>query len=56
MPTKDPYQTQQRNNAIRQTFYDYLKAGLPRMVAYIKTAGDFYLSDVRVRDIVARRP
>jgi len=55
MPTKDYYQLQQRNAAIRVTFFHYLSTGMPRMDAYARTAEEYYLSEVRVRDIVARR-
>jgi len=55
MPTKDRYQIRQRNAAIRETFFHYLSTGLPRMDAYARTAAEYYLSEVRVREIVAKR-
>ena len=56
MPIKsDQFQLRQRNAAIRRTFQDYLHSGVPRMTAYAKTAGDFYLSEDRIREIIAKR-
>jgi len=55
MPQKDRYQICQRNELIRKTFYFYLQSGMSRMLAYAKTASEYYLSEGRVRDIVAKR-
>lgn len=55
MSKRDTYLIRQRNAAIRKTFYNYLATGLSRMTAYAKTAGDYYLSEDRVREIVANR-
>jgi len=55
MPNRDQYQIQQRNTAIRNTYFHYIQTGMSRMNAYAKTAQEYYLSEVRVRDIVARR-
>jgi len=55
MPKKDSYQIIKRNDAIRQTFYHYLHTGLSHMMAYARTAEEYYLCIDRVRDIVAHR-
>jgi len=55
MPHKDSYQLIQRNEAVRATFYHYLQTGLSHMMAYARTAEQYYLSEIRVRDIVANR-
>jgi len=55
MPTKDRYQIQQRNAAIRETFFHYLQTGMPRMDAYARTAQEYYMGEKTIRDIVARR-
>ncbi len=55
MPHKDDYQLHQRNQAIRRTFYRYIQTGIPRMLAYAQTAAEYYLSEKRVRDIIANR-
>jgi len=55
MPQKDEYQIQVRNKMIRNTFFHYISTGMARMDAYAKTAHEYYLSEGRVRDIVARR-
>jgi len=52
MPNKDQYQIHCRNKAIRHTFEHYLQSGMPRMLAYAKTAEEYYMSDERVRKIV----
>ena len=44
-----------RNRAIRHHFYDLLGRGLPIMVAYAMTGQQFYLSEKRIRDIIAKR-
>ncbi len=55
MPNKDRYLMQQRNTAIRNTFFHYLQSGMPRMNAYAHTAADYFLSEEYVRQIVAKR-
>jgi len=55
MPQKDQYQIQQRNLAIRETFFHYIQTGMPRMDAYAKTAQEYFLGEKTIRDIVARR-
>lgn len=55
MPKQDKYSYHIRNAAIRQTFYNYLHSGVHRMMAYAKTASEYYISEDRVRDIVANR-
>ena len=52
---KDFYHLHRRNTAIKSQFIAYIQSGLPRMTAYAKTGEDFYLSEKRVRDIVAGR-
>lgn len=52
---KDFYHLRRRNTAIKSQFIAYIQSGLPRMTAYAKTGEDFYLSEKRVRDIVAGR-
>lgn len=44
-----------RNAAIRQSFNLYLQKGMPTMLAYAKTANDYFLSEERVRAIIAKR-
>ena len=46
---------QRRNREIRLHFYDLLKQGVPVMLAYTMTGDRFYLSEERVRQIVAKR-
>jgi hypothetical protein len=46
---------QRRNTAIRQHFYSLLQQGIPVMLAYAMTGNQFYLSEERVRQIVAKR-
>ena len=46
---------ERRNRAIRKHFYDLLGRGLPIMVAYAMTGQQFYLSEKRIRDIIAKR-
>ena len=46
---------QQRNQAIREHFYHLLDQGYPLMLAYTMTGKQFYLSEERVRQIVAKR-
>ena len=46
---------QRRNTAIRKHFYELLGQGMPIMVAYAMTGKEFYLSEKRVRDIIAKR-
>jgi len=55
MPQKDQYQIQQRNMAIRNTFFHYISTGMSRMDAYARTAQEYYLSEERIRQIVAKR-
>jgi len=55
MPSKDSYQLIRRNTAIRSTFYHYLQTGLSHMMAYARTAEQYYLSEAQVRDIVAKK-
>ena len=53
MPTRDFYQLQQRNTAVRNTFFHYIQTGMPYMDAYAQTGQDFFLSEEYVRKIVA---
>jgi hypothetical protein len=46
---------QHRNRVLRLHFYDLLKQGVPVMLAYTMTGDRFYLSEERVRQIVAKR-
>jgi hypothetical protein len=46
---------QRRNKAIQQRFYELLGQGSPVMLAYAMTGKEFYLSEKRVRDIIAGR-
>ena len=46
---------QRRNTAIRKHFYELLGQGMPIMLAYAMTGKEFYLSEKRVRDIIAKR-
>jgi len=55
MPNRDQYQIQQRNMAIRNTYFHYIQTGMSRMNAYAKTAQEYYMSEERVRKIVARQ-
>ncbi len=55
MPTRDFYQLQQRNTAVRNAFYRYLQEGMPIMLAYAHVAEDYYLSEEYIRQIVAKR-
>jgi len=55
MPPREMYQIQKRNNAIQLRFDFYIRSGMPRMLAYARTAEDFFLSEKRVRDIVKKR-
>jgi len=55
MPNRDQYQIQQRNAAIRNTFFHYISTGMSRMNAYAKTAQEYYMGEERVRQIVAKR-
>jgi hypothetical protein len=45
---------QARYLAMRQTFDNYLRQGMPTMLAYMKTGQDFFLSEERVRKILAQ--
>jgi hypothetical protein len=47
--------TQRRNEAIRQRYYKLLGQGNPVMLAYAMTGREFYLSEKRIRDIIAGR-
>ena len=49
------YYRSERNIAIRQTFYAFVKQGYPIMQAYTETGKVFYLSEERIRQIVAKR-
>ena len=51
----DMIDQERRNNAIRKCFYEQLGKGLPIMEAYSMTGKQFYLSEERVRQIVAKR-
>jgi len=55
MPNRDQYQIQQRNVAIRNTFFHYIETGMPRMDAYARTGQEYYLSEEYVRQIVSKR-
>ena len=46
---------ERRNKEIRKCFYEQLGKGLPIMVAYAITGRAFYLSEKRIRDIIAKR-
>jgi hypothetical protein len=46
---------QRRNKTIRQRYYELLKQGHPVMLAYAMTGREFYLSEKRIRDIIAGR-
>jgi DNA polymerase III delta subunit len=46
---------ERRNEAIRKCFYEQLGKGMPIMEAYSLTGQRFYLSEERVRQIVAKR-
>ena len=46
---------QRRNKTIRQRYYELLKQGHPVMMAYAMTGREFYLSEKRIRDIIAGR-
>ena len=51
----DMIDQERRNNAIRKCFYEQLGKGTPVMEAYSMTGKQFYLSEERVRQIVAKR-
>ena len=44
-----------RNKAIRKCFYEQLGKGMPVMELYVMIGKQFYLSEQRVRQIVAKR-
>ena len=44
-----------RNKAIRERYYQLVRDGTPFMVAYAMTGREFYLSDERVRKIIAKK-
>ena len=44
-----------RNKAIRKCFYEQLGKGMPIMVAYAMTGQQFYLSERRIREIIAKK-
>ena len=46
---------QRRNREIRKHFYSLLGQGIPIMLAYAMTGQQFYLSEKRIRDIIAKR-
>ena len=46
---------QRRNQAIRQRYYELLRQGMPIMVAYAMTGREFYLSEERIRKIIAEK-
>ena len=46
---------QRRNKAIRKCFYEQLGKGMPVMELYVMIGKQFYLSEERVRQIVAKR-
>ena len=46
---------QRRNKAIRKCFYEQLGKGMPVMELYLMIGKQFYLSEERVRQIVAKR-
>ena len=46
---------ERRNKAIRKRFYELLGNGRPIMLAYAMTGKEFYLSEKRIRDIIAQR-
>lgn len=47
--------TQRRNRAIRQYFYELLDKHTPIMLAYTITGEKFYLGEERIRQIIAKR-
>ena len=46
---------QRRNREIRKCFYEHLGKGMPVMELYVLIGKQFYLSEERVRQIVAKR-
>lgn len=55
MSKKDSYQLRLRRAAILRTFDSHLRSGCRRMDAYARTADEFYLSEERIRQIIAGR-
>ena len=55
MSKRDLYQLRHRNLAIRREFDSLLRQGVPTMAAYAQTGETFYLSESRIRDIIANR-